>query len=48
MKQYLKTLLAYFIITFVWATHYNEVLFDNALSEMAVGGVIHRFSNLVS
>lgn len=37
MKQFLKTLLAYFIITFVWATLYNEVLFDNALNEMAVG-----------
>ena len=37
MKQFLKTLFAYFIITFVWATLYNEVLFDNALNEMAVG-----------
>lgn len=37
MKQFFKTLLAYFIITFVWATFYNEVLFDNALNEMAVG-----------
>lgn len=37
MKQFLKTLLAYFIISFVWATLYNEVLFDNALNEMAVG-----------
>ena len=37
MKQFFKTFLAYFIITFVWATFYNEVLFDNALNEMAVG-----------
>ncbi len=36
MKQFFKTFLAYFIITFVWAIFYNEVLFDNALNEMAV------------
>lgn len=37
MKQFLKTFLAYFTITFVWATFYNEVLFDNALNKMAIG-----------
>ena len=37
MKQFLKTLFTYLIITLLWATFYNEVLFDNALNEMAVG-----------
>lgn len=37
MKQFLKTLFAYFIITFSWATFYNEVLFDDALNQMAIG-----------
>ncbi|MCL6218171.1 hypothetical protein [Zunongwangia pacifica] len=37
MKQFFKTLLAYLLITFTWATLYNEILFDNTLNQMAVG-----------
>jgi len=37
MRQFLKTLFTYFIITFSWAMLYSEVLFDNTLNEMAIG-----------
>ncbi len=37
MGQFIKTLFTYLLITFTWAMLYNEVLFDNALNEMAVG-----------
>ncbi|HMS66630.1 MAG TPA: hypothetical protein PKD18_00765 [Saprospiraceae bacterium] len=37
MITFIKTLFTYFFITITWAMVYNEVLFDNALNEMAVG-----------
>lgn len=37
MIQFIKTLFTYLAITFTWAMLYNEVIFDNALNEMAVG-----------
>jgi hypothetical protein len=37
MAQFIKTLFTYLLITFTWAMFYNEILFDNALNEMAAG-----------
>jgi hypothetical protein len=37
MKNFGKTIFAYVLITFCWALLFNEVIFDDALNQMAVG-----------